>query len=657
MDQFIACKLPGRRLWWVNTLSIGIFLVYALFMSLSLGRDGPADYDQFVVFHELQYWNYSLFGLAKQWSPVMCAGLSIAGEPQVPFMSLTMMLSYFLGPLRGIELGTVIYFIVGWIGAYLYAGLWLPHRPQRTLAASLFVGNGFFFCRYGFGHIDFIPFLSLPLMLWTLHQSVRCWRDQSGVSRGWSLAMLTMGLAALISVVIDGSPVALLHLLFWVGLYCLALTLQERCGGPVALFMLAGTLAALLDAGYLWPMLESQALFPRRTADEFTNPFALLWFMLLPLRGKLIGPANGNGHELSVFIGPVLGYLLWRYRRRLTQSVPSSMLVPLGVVSLVSVWMGMGSLKNLHVPTYLSLFDWLRPLPGFRSMGVTGRYWGFLALPLSLGASAAIWRLLAACRSNGRITVLMSGALLLQCGFQAETIWAQWIPAGVYMEPAFDHVFRGRAETVTYVRCAGKPQGALISPTRTVTDCYDQDDFVRAAVTPGSKLVKSAEIRSAGETIPLPLRGEFESWNHMHFGLPANPAVGSIAPDARVRVVLNQAYHPLWRSDACTVSRHLQGNLVLDCPYALLTAGRIDLSYRDLISDAGAHASLVAWRVWLSMIGLLFLMAIWRRLPARGEAVIPAAQLEIDPDGALALGHEYVGQPIAVRARARQSPH
>jgi hypothetical protein len=655
MDQFIACKPRGRRLWWVYALSVSVITVYALFMGLSAGRVGPADFDQFVVFHELQYWNNSLFGLAKQWSPVMCAGLSIAGEPQVPFMSLTMAISYWLGPLLGIELGTLIYFVLGWIGAYLYAGLWLPHKAQRALASSLFVGNGFFFCRYSFGHIDFIPFLSLPLMLWTLHHSIRCWRDQSGATRAWSLSMLTMGLAALTSVVIDGSPVAMLHLLFWVGLYCLALTSEERCGAPVALFVLAATLAALLDAGYLWPMLESQALFPRRTPDGLTNPFALLWFMLLPGRGKLIGPATGNGHELSVFIGPIVGYLLWRYRRRFMASVPSSMLMPLGVVSLVSIWMGMGSLRSLHVPTYLSLFDWLRPLPGFRSMGVTGRYWGFLALPLSLGAAAAIWRLLATGRNRVRVPVLMSCALIFQCGFQAETIWSQWMPGSVYAEPAFDHVFHGRAETVTYVRCAGKLQGALISPIRTVTDCYDQDDFIRADVAPGSKLVKSAEIRSAGSTVPLPLRGEFQSWNHMRFGLPADPLPGSVAPDARVRIVLNQAYHPLWRSEACTVSRHLQGNLVLDCPFALLDAGSINLSYRDVISDAGARASLVAWRVWLSVMVILLMMAIWRCLPT-GERVAVQTALEVDREGALALGHEGVAQPIGVGAPARKNP-
>jgi len=66
-------------------------------------------------------------------------------------------------------------------------------------------------------------------------------------------------------------------------------------------------LAVFLDAGYLWPMLQSQALFPRLTADRFTSALSLVWFAILPLRGKVL-PANGNGHELSVYIGPVLVY-------------------------------------------------------------------------------------------------------------------------------------------------------------------------------------------------------------------------------------------------------------------------------------------------------------------------------------------------------------
>src|SRR6202021_18911 len=155
---------------WLSALSLGIVGGYALFYFCFLSQSGPKDGDQFLVFHSLQFWNASLFGMAKQWTPLMCSGLSMAGEPQVPFMSLSMALSYALGPLGGVRLATTIYLVVGWVGAYLYAGLWLKISSQRFLAAALFIGNGFFICRLGFGHFDFIPFLILPLMLWALHQ-------------------------------------------------------------------------------------------------------------------------------------------------------------------------------------------------------------------------------------------------------------------------------------------------------------------------------------------------------------------------------------------------------------------------------------------------------------------------------------------------------
>ena len=163
-------SVAGRR--WLSVLSLSVVGVYVLFFIFLGGRTGPQDGDQYLVFHTLQYWNASMFGIAKQWTPLMCAGLSLAGEPQVPFMSLSMALSYVLGPLSGVRLAAIIYFALGWLGAFLYAGLWLRPRSQRLLAASLFIGNGFFFCRLGMGHLDFIPFLILPLELWVLHRTL-----------------------------------------------------------------------------------------------------------------------------------------------------------------------------------------------------------------------------------------------------------------------------------------------------------------------------------------------------------------------------------------------------------------------------------------------------------------------------------------------------
>jgi hypothetical protein len=242
-DKFSrSTSRAGER--WLSVLSIGIVVVYLLVFLSSLLRAGARDHDQFLVFHELQYWNSQLFGLAKQWTPLMCSGLSLAGEPQVPFMSLSMMITYVLGPLWGLKLATLLYFIAGWIGAYLYAGLWLKNSTQRALAAALFIGNGFFFCRWAYGHIDFIPFLSLPLMLWTLHQTIAIASDVSwrGVLQ---LLIVTLLMAGGIAVVIDGSPVAIIHLMFWVGLYTLVLSYTARSWAPLLILSSAVMIASL----------------------------------------------------------------------------------------------------------------------------------------------------------------------------------------------------------------------------------------------------------------------------------------------------------------------------------------------------------------------------------------------------------------------------
>src|ERR1700732_4046846 len=107
----ITLRPLARR--WLSALSFGIVTVYALFYVVFLSRSGPKDGDQYLVFHSLQYWNAWMFGIAKQWTPLMCSGLSMAGEPQVPFMSLSMALTYVVGPLWGVKSAIVIYMAIG----------------------------------------------------------------------------------------------------------------------------------------------------------------------------------------------------------------------------------------------------------------------------------------------------------------------------------------------------------------------------------------------------------------------------------------------------------------------------------------------------------------------------------------------------------------
>jgi hypothetical protein len=631
-DEF-EVSAPGRR--WLSAFSVGIVGLYALHWIVFFGQTGPQDGDQYLVFHTLQYWNASLFGLAKQWTPLMCAGLSLAGEPQVPFMSFSMVLSYLLGPLLGVRIATIVYLILGWCGAYLYAGLWLRYRAQCVLAASLFIGNGFFICRLGLGHLDFVPFLILPIALWAIHkvQEAPAHLTSLGAILRFVLTASLMG--ASFALVIDGSPVSIIHLLFWIGLYALVLTVTVRSFLPLTLFLCSVAIAGVLDAGYLWPMLQAQETYPRLTANRFTSVFSFLWFAILPLRGKVL-PANGNGHELSVFVGPVIGYLLWRYRVWLAASLPAPMKLPLVVVSAVSLVLGMGSLKVLHVPLWLSPFDLLRPLPGFRSIGVTGRYWGFLALPLSLLGAAALWKYVLESRVSWRMHCMLGSALLLQLAFQGDTLSDHWLHSRPYQALLPGNYFRHGPEVIEYAAIREtQMQGEIMSPTRGVSNCYDMDDFRRAAVIPGDGLVDRLVQPWRGTGAQPAAHVLFPSWSQLlvQIDCPGGNSRSSClgSESSRTQLVLRQAYHEFWKAPGCNTSADSRGNLVLNCPASAFRHGTISATFDAPISDLGAHFSRWSWMVLIGIIGALGLIFRWIPMQ-RGQPSVGRAG-DLVPDG------------------------
>jgi hypothetical protein len=608
--------------WWA-AFTFAIPIVYCVVLTVFAGRVGTADYDQFLVFHELQYWNAALFGLAKQWSPVMCSGMSLAGEPQVPFASLTMLLSYMWGPMTGIVVGIILYLAIGWIGGYLYSGLWFQERRVRLLAASLFIGNGFFICRIAHGHVDFIPFLALPLALWIIHRASNH-ADPFLTVPNRLLAVLLLG--CLFAMVVDGSPVAIIHWTFWIAIYSVSLAWTRRSVLPLVTFVGACLLASVLDAGYLWPMLNAQADFPRRTADTFTGPWSLPWFMLIPMRGKLL-PANGTGIELSVFIGPFLAFLIWRYRHILRQQLPREMKIPLLVVSVISIWLGMGSLGAAHFPVWLSPFDWLRPLPGFRSMGVTGRFWGFLALPLSLLAAAALWRYVHMQPHSKHRTLLLSGALLTQLAFQGESLASAWRHSRAYEEIPLPGLYTGTPREIEMVATHGtqaspRYQGEFISPVRAVINCYDMDDFTRAPVSPGTSLIKETRVEGGKTSLSGPAAG-FVTWNRIRIEIPS-PAAASSADDADswLHITLNQAYHSGWSSPDCELTRGDQGNLIANCRRDAVLAKAADLVFFDPVSNLGMRVSLYAV---MGVVGATLALGLIRLIPRRRAVASPAA--------------------------------
>jgi hypothetical protein len=242
---------------------------------------------------------------------------------------------------------------------------------------------------------------------------------------------------------------------------------------------------------------------------------------------------------------------------------------------------------------------------------VTGRYWGFLALPLSLLSAAALWKTAAELR-GWRLQLCLALVFVFQLVFQAETLVARWIHSAPWRDVPSRRYFGKGVETIDYVAIADTyMQGEVIAPTRGVCDCYDMDDFVRAQTGPGPDLVlrvmqDGTPVATAGS-----LLGGFASWNHIFLsaGCDTDRTVVCMAPDAaRIQIVLKQAYHPNWHASGCETHAAPHGNLTLDCPAWRLEESPVELVFRDVVSDVAAHVSIVAWQIWLCVVGATLLI-------------------------------------------------
>jgi hypothetical protein len=284
------------------------------------------------------------------------------------------------------------------------------------------------------------------------------------------------------------------------------------------------------------------------------------------------------------------------------------------MVSVVSVVLVMGSLKGFHVPTWLSPFDTLRPLPGFRSIGVTGRYWGFLALPLSLLSAMALWKYAAEFGEGWRLHVGLSLALIFQLGFQAETLAALWLHTPHYRLASHGNYFRHGLEDIDYVAIKDDDlQGQVIAPTRGVSDCYDMDDFIRAETGSGKNLVMRVMQEWKSSNAASTVHARFSTWSHISLAvdcpLSGNGTSCATTPAGRMQVVLRQAYHPLWNAPGCDTYAGMRGNLIVDCPASRVREGAIELDFRDATSDRAARISMTAWKFWF--LAAVSMMLLW----------------------------------------------
>lgn len=611
MSGAAPLRAPARA------LTLAIPAIFVIVFGVFLLRKGDSDWDQMLSFHQIELWNAKLFGLEKQWNPLMAGGMSLAGDPQVPVLSPSMLLSRVLPPAAAIKIAALFFVGIGWMGAFLLARQVGLDSPTCALAASLFAGNGYILSHLSHGHTGFLGTLSLPLFLWASRATLRA-PGESFAGRARRFLALVLAGGVLFAISIDGEPMSVLLLLVWVGLDAALLAWRRRSPAPLLLFAGALGVASGLDAVFLFPMVVNQAVFPRWKAPVFLDPLLFFWFLILPTRGKVL-PAPANGHEFSVYVGPILAYLLVRYRGRIARAFSAEERRTCIVASAAMFLIGLGAFRALGSWLPPGPFDVLHLLPGFRTVGIPARFWGYLALPLALAGAVAIRGLEAdtsPARPHRALWTLLLLSILL---FETVTL----------AEPFVTAQGRRRVATVPLpreIRSITNLEGPIVSqalelkPSVGILEAYNLHDYVQGAIAPGAELVRQAIAAGGGALVT---RAAWDGWNRIAVTLPQGGGPGTI--------VFNQNFHPRWRSSAGAAARDARGNLVLRLPRAVEPGATVTMRFSDDWSILGGRISRVSAILLLAAAaGLAAAEAVSRRArrSVAGESVVGSVQDE-----------------------------
>lgn len=568
---------PFRLTPWV-ALTLAIPILYAAVFGVFLFRTGDSDWDQILSFHEVSRWNGELAGIARQWNPLMRGGMSLAGDPQVPVFSISMILARLIHPAAAIKIACLVFLALGAFGAWLLARDFGFSKRSAALAGALFAGNGYILSRFSHGHVVFLGTLGLPLWIWAARRSIRA-PGENGAGANRRLLLLSLAGGILFAVSTDGAPIAILLLLVWVGLETGILSWQKRSARPLVFFAGSVLFAVALDAVYFFPLAANALVFPRVRPEVFVDPLVFLWFFLLPVRGKVL-PAPANGHEFSLYIGPVLAFLLVRYRGQIARAFPDDDRKRMLAVSAASFLLGLGAWKALASWLPPGPFDLLHRLPGFVAIGIPSRFWGYLALPLALACAAAISRLEAETGPSRSRRVLWAGVFVSVLGFQLLSI----VPPFVSERGRVVVEEKTVPKSVTEIRYVHGPrlsQAAELSPETGLLEAYNEHEFIQGKIRQGSEIVVSAASREGRLVL---IAGGWVGWDRIRLEFPSGAPAGT-------EILLNQNFHPRWLFSGGLAERDSNGNLRALLAKAVPAGSVLELTFRDPSSVLGARVS------------------------------------------------------------------
>ena len=151
-------KMKKISLFYMLCLVVGLYFIFAKF-NIFYPKIGH-DYRYFMPYlmagkTHLFYQGFHAF----RWTGHACGGMVVLGNPQGMYYSITQILTLFTTMWSSIQIGYLFYYLLGYIGWYLFAGEYLKLKSDwRHALALVMTMNGFIFSHLMVGHMTFQTF-------------------------------------------------------------------------------------------------------------------------------------------------------------------------------------------------------------------------------------------------------------------------------------------------------------------------------------------------------------------------------------------------------------------------------------------------------------------------------------------------------------------
>lgn len=345
------------RLYLMLLSGVVLGLFYFRYASFFPNDQGNLGHDYSLFMPDLLdgvYWYETNGPVEVPWfTPSFGGGLPKFPNPQSSYYSIPQFLSFFVNPLRSVELTVLIFGILGFAGFYgLLRRVFFTTSHTALWGGTLFLFNGFYLSRMIVGHLTYHSFMLVPFLALLVLNRPHKVRDYLAEVAGGACLLAYMIYSGNIHLI----PVVLLCLLIMMLIQAWSGGAPERLkhSGVKCLGIL--TVAALLSAARLHASISYLSLFPRDfyLLPGYKSLIGTFWigfqslFLEAPesFAGKIISTRNNFGlheYDYGITIVPLimlmvaLVFILKNNRQRFIQLVRGNLFMTVSLVVLLSI--------------------------------------------------------------------------------------------------------------------------------------------------------------------------------------------------------------------------------------------------------------------------------------------------------------------------------